>query len=61
MSKDIKNELSVMLKKKLADIDNGKIKAGEDFVVNSKTSSYIPLDMIGLINWHTSRKVEFKE
>ena len=49
-----------MREKTLKDIDEGKIKAGRDFVVNSTYSTSLPLDAIGFINLRTERDIDFK-
>ena len=52
--------MSKMREKTLKDIDEGKIKAGRDFVVNSTYSTSLPLDAIGFINLRTERDIDFK-
>lgn len=59
-ARNYKNSAS-MAQKRLKDIDTGTLKAGEDFVTNKLSSTNIPLSMLGVINWRTEKRVDFKQ
>lgn len=50
-----------MAQKRLKDIDEGVLKASKDFVTNKCSSTNIPLSMLGVINWRTEKRVDFKQ
>lgn len=56
---EFNKKLAEMFKTSINNIETGKIKAGEDFVVNTLYSSSIPLYAIGLLNLRTEREINY--
>lgn len=56
--KRITKQAKSILGKKIRS-DNSK--AGKDFVTNKCSSTNIPLSMLGVINWRTEKRVDFKQ
>lgn len=48
-------------KKKLNSIQDGTLKAGEDYVTNIVASSSIPLAALGIFNVRTEKRIDFKD
>lgn len=54
------SDLSKTLNNRLSDISSNKIKAGEDYVVNTYLDTNIPLDALGFLNVGSNSILEFK-
>lgn len=57
---EVHKKIAEMYKIRINDIETGKIKAGEDFVVNTVYSSSIPLYAMGFLNLRTERGIQYR-
>lgn len=52
---------SKLASKRLSEISDGTLKAGRDYVTNKRSSTNLPLSALGIVNWTTEKRVDFRE
>lgn len=52
---------SKLASKRLSQISNGTLQAGRDYVTNKRTSTDLGLIALGMINWTTEKRVDFRK
>lgn len=52
---------SKLASKRLSQISDGTLQAGRDYVTNKRTSTNFALSALGIVNWKTVRRLDFRE
>lgn len=52
---------SKLASKRLSEINDGTLKAGRDYVTNKRSSTNLALSALGIVNWTTEKRVDFRE
>ena len=52
---------SKLASKRLSEINDGTLKAGRDYVTNKRSSTNLPLSALGIVNWSTEKRIDFRK
>ena len=52
---------SKLANKRLSEISDGTLKAGRDYVTNKRSSTNLALSALGIVNWSTEKRIDFRK
>lgn len=52
---------SKLASKRLSEINDGTLKAGKDYVTNKRSSTNLALSALGVVNWSTEKRIDFRK
>lgn len=52
---------SKLASKRLSEISDDTLKAGRDYVTNKRSSTNLALSALGIVNWTTEKRVDFRK